>query len=103
MATATVSFNGLESVSLVYGLDTILEFDKNGIINRNYKNGEEIPLKNGHAFVLDKKVQFLLDDGMKFEVIWGNEFAVNVLNAGHRSSGLITSLSRVGTTGSIVG
>lgn len=38
-----------------------------------------------------------------FQVTWGDEFAVNVLNPGHRSSGLITSLSRVGTTGSIVG
>ena len=68
MATATVSFNGLETVSLAYGLETILEINRDGIMNAEYTSGDEIPLKNGHTFVLDQKVQFLLDDGMKFEV-----------------------------------
>jgi hypothetical protein len=103
MATATVSFNGLETVSLSTELKTILEFSRYGITNANYTCGEEIALRNGHAFVLEQKVQFLLDDGMKFEVVWGDEYAVNVLNPGHKSTGLISSLARVGATGKISG
>ena len=87
--------------------------------------------------MLEQKVQFLLDDGLKFEVksknfkisernlqrllrnrkilslfyqiqikikvVWGNLFSLNVLNPGHRSSGLVTSLARVGATGKISG
>ena len=50
-------------------LETILEFDRDGPRGPKLGYGEEIPLKNGHAFVLDQKVQFLLDDGLKFEVL----------------------------------
>ena len=68
MATAEVDFGGLKTISLVSELETILEFDQNGPIGPKLGYGEEIPLKNGHAFVLEQKVQFLLDDGLKFEV-----------------------------------
>ena len=97
MATATVSFNGLDSVSLVYGLETILEFDKNGIRHAQYSNGQEIPLKNGHAFVLDKKVQFLLDDGMKFEVRKYENSPGKVQNSSGKNPGKIRKKKKLET------
>lgn len=76
MATATVNFNGLETVSLQSGQDIVLEVNRTGIVNRDFPRGSLIPLKNGQAFVLEGKVQFLLDDGMKFEVGYSGKFKV---------------------------
>jgi len=101
---ASVLDANLEKVELMNDDQVIFAVDRNGPVGFNLAAGDEFEAGNGRGYVLTDRVVVLLDDGVKFELVWGGQgLTVNLINASKNMSGIMKTLLNAGESGEVIG
>ncbi|CBY32209.1 unnamed protein product [Oikopleura dioica] len=101
---ASVLDANLEKVELMNNDQVIFAVDRNGPVGFNLAAGDEFEAGNGRGYVLTDRVVVLLDDGVKFELVWGGQgLTVNLINASKNMSGIMKTLLNAGESGEVIG